>query len=150
MDFIRIINFYLPLLRAGDVVSVGGHGSKISLDFSLDSARYRSRLFLNKWDLLLDISDEDELKEAIPADRIAEGVHLFLESCSNAEGGNEADNMMNMMFRAFRERWHVYAMDKPNNPKILFWNNGYEPEMRLQYIDASPTHVYHKEPTRIL
>ena len=101
-QFAFIMKNYLPLLRSGDTVILGGHGQQgeIALSYAVDERNY------------LDLQDAGQFKAAFENSKIPDGVNLILHSCSNASGGMEANNAMNLFYDVFGGKWHLYAMDQ--------------------------------------
>lgn len=113
-EYIRLLRHYLPLLREQDVVASGGHGTREGLHFS-GNEYYVEGVEIREEQYYLDLGDEEQLMAALPEEWIHPGVtHLNL-SCSNGRGGNKADNLMNMFYRVYRSKWHVFALNKADN-----------------------------------
>jgi hypothetical protein len=141
LEYANIIAAYLPLLRKDDVVAAGGHGTRTSMQAGKAAGRY-----YNEWEFVhVDLKDEKMLLNMLPEEEIPEGVHFIAQSCSNAAGGPEADNMMNMHYRVFRKKWHVYSPKEDNNMYVI---GAYGDNITLKPLNSNveyPT-VYHRLP----
>lgn len=126
-QYLSVLNYYLPLLRAGDVVVETGHGTKTSkaLTENGEARLNHEHLFYDKMmkrisgdgeEYIIDTGDREQFMAYIPEERIPEGVYLYSVSCSNAEGGpDDPNNLMNMQYDVMRKKWHVFAHEAPGH-----------------------------------
>jgi hypothetical protein len=106
-EFALIMRLYLPLLRAGDEVILGAHGTKKTLVLS-EEGTYAEGTYERRY-INLD-EDASDLADVISKENIPQGVTLIIYSCNSGAGGPWDENLAMMMYGdVFRRRWNLYV-----------------------------------------
>jgi hypothetical protein len=110
-----------------ELLMVGGHGNREGLNLGRDHDHYDGPRAPGEKDpseaLLLDLTDEDQLKAAGLQNVLRPDAKVVLDSCSTGEGGAEGTNLANVMARVFPGR-EVIAPMEPVTVKLRVDDEG--------------------------